>query len=114
MADNFAEICQAAVKAANDAGDKWMTDARVRYRIMDGDREVGRMLDVCGITGLRITDGRTKFYKWVEKQGGKSNVLRHKYSPRQEWGLGEACIGAMLKSLQDAGIKGVSMYSRID
>jgi hypothetical protein len=76
------------------------------------------MLDVCGIVYIQVRDKRTSFAKYlkeIQRNGWNNTVeVHHKYFGRQEWGLGEACYGAALKFLQNAGIKGLSLWSNID
>lgn len=112
--EDFDALVQRAVEAANEAGDQWMACAQPAYAVMDGNRMVGTMLDVCAIVYIRVTDKRTRFAKWLAKKDNQRNILKHKYSFRQEMGLLEASYGAMLKVLEDGGVTGLSLYSRID
>ena len=123
---NFTKLIAQATEAANRAGDEWMAQATPKFRVVERAdplddnspvvRDFGTMLDVCGIVFLKCTDKRTAFAKWLKTVHKDADFVRipHKYTRRQEWGLGEACEGAALKVLTDAGIKGIEFYSRID
>jgi hypothetical protein len=103
MKPNFESLLQQATLAANEAGDKWVNE-----------HPRG---DVCGFGFIELRDNRTRFSKWlkVRQNGYTTSVqLNHKYRGRQEWGLNEACARAGLAVLRDAGIKGLTLYSRID
>ncbi len=116
-----------AVKAANVAGDQWLSTAKPKFNVvqranpLDDNspiiKDYGPMLDVCGHVFIHITDHRTGFSKWITKRqkGYNTSVMvPHKYKMRQEMGLLEACEGAALKVFTNYGIKGIQIYARID
>lgn len=115
---DFDAILKEATEAANAAGDKWVAEhTEPAYAVMNGNQCVGKLLDVCGFGFVQINDKRTAFAKYIKdiQNGYTTSVsLRHKYKGRQEWGLNEATAYAILRVLQSHGIKGVSVYSRID
>jgi len=117
----YRTACQAAINAANEAGDKWMAAATARgpaYAVMNGNTCIDTMLDVCGIVYIQLNDKRSKFVKWATKNGysygGYSLRLPYKYSNRQEMGLQEACCDAAINYLHSVGITNVRLYSHID
>jgi hypothetical protein len=111
-------IVDEAVKAANEAGDKWIAEhTKPAFAVMDGNKQVGTMLDVCGFAYVDITDKRPKFVKWlIQYQDYAGCVhLNHKYRSRQEMGLNEATAEAMLEVFRKHGVeKGFRFFSRID
>lgn len=125
MKTNFEVIMREAVIAANEAGDKWVAEhtrpafAVYNTNVLTGKPVgecLGTMLDVCGFGFVEITDRRTAFAKFIKKTYGsnRSVPIRHKYSGRQEWSLNESTAYAVLGVLNKHGIKGCSVYSRID
>lgn len=115
---DFVKVLDACVVAANEAGDKWVAEhTQPAFAVMEGNRCVGKLLDVCGFGFVQINDKRTAFAKFIKKfQNGYDNAvsINHKYRSRQEWGLNETTAYAIQKVLIDNGIKGTSVYSRID
>ncbi len=114
----YQTVWDTAMTAANAAGDKWVAEhTQPVWGVMDGNRLVGTMLDVCGIVYIRCRDRRNKFWKWCIKTNraySHSLALHHKYRMRQEQGLNEACAYAALQVFSKAGIDCFSVYSRID
>lgn len=118
MSNDYSNILLEATKAANEAGDAWVAaHTRPAFAVMDGNRCVGQLLDVCGFGYVQVDDKRTGFAKWLKKvQDGYNSVVRlnTKYRMRQELGLNEATAYAACAVFQKYGVKGVSVYSRID
>lgn len=115
----FNKILKEATEAANAAGDKWVVEhTKPVWSVRDGaNREVGQLLDVCGFGFIQVKDKRSAFVKYIKEiQNGYDSTIQinSKYRMRQEWSLNEATAYAALKVLQDHGIKGLSVYSRID
>lgn len=123
---DFAAIMKEATQAASDAADKWVSEhTKPIYEVRNADvitgkpygPVLGQMLDLCGIAFVKIDDKRTSFSKYVAKiQNGYNNAVHFggNHSRRQEWGLNEARAYAALGVLTKHGIKGVSVWSRID
>lgn len=117
---SFQTIMKDAENAANLAGDAWMATAKPAWVVVDSQgKNLGYapMLDVCGIVYIRVVDKRTSFAKWLAtRQDGYNNIvlMNHKYKHRQEKSLGEACCRAAIEVMTANGIKGISLYSRID
>lgn len=124
--DPFIAILAAANKAADEAGDEWLKNARPSVQVVqranpfDDTSPIIRayepMLDVCGMAGITIRDRRTIFAKWVKANQGYNGIvhLAHKHKGRQEWGLNDACVLAAFRVLTENGVKGIDTYSRID
>jgi hypothetical protein len=114
----FDAIMKLATNAANDAGDKWMSEhTSPAWAVMNGSQCVGTMLDCCGFGYVRITDKRTAFSKYIKEISNGHNYavhVPHKYRMRQEMGLNEATAWAVYKVLTAHDIKGIDVYSRID
>ena len=115
----FETIIMEATRRANEAGDKWLTE-RLKdsgyIGVFDGNTLVGKMLDCCGIVFIKVTDKRTAFYKWGKENfgWGVSIEIPFKYNQRQEQGLQEACCYAIANYLEQCGLSGFRVYSRID
>lgn len=119
-------LIQKATDAANKAGDIWMAEAKPKYSVHQSDLSgntgtcVGVLLDVCGNAHVKFRDKRTAFYKLFTKYGyirhtGNGVVeIRHKWIPRQEYGLKIACAQAVKKVLDDAGVTGLTIWDYID
>lgn len=119
----FEELITKATKAAEKAGDAWVDAHRDPAWVVTDELTglpVGTMLDVCGFGSIEVRDHRTRFAKWLARKEGRpvSQIhgvyLDHKYRGRQEWSLNEDTARAGLTVLQEAGIKGLRFYSRID
>ena len=115
----FSKILKEATESANKAGDKWIEEhTKPVWSVVDNfGKNVGTLLDVCGFGFVQIKDKRTSFSKYIKDiQNGYDNSiqLNHKYRGRQEWSLNEATAYAIYNTLKSHGIKGLSVYSRID
>lgn len=115
---DFDAIMNEAREAANAAGDKWIAEhTKPAYAVMQGNQVVDTLLDVCGFGFVQVTDKRTSFAKYLKKvQNGYNETiqLNHKHRGRQEWSLNEVTAYAIAGVLRSHGIKGISVYSRID
>lgn len=115
----FQRILVEATKAADAAGDKWW-DARCNkpYDPKFSSDHFG-MFDLCGFAFINIRDRRSRFMKWYGKTYPEYARIGHihipyKYQPRQELGLRETCCRAALTVLQENGVTGLDLYSRVD
>jgi len=114
---DFKEAIDAASKAAQKAGDEWLANAKPKY-VVEG-YEDSPLLDLCGNSHVRVTDGRTKFAKYLKDFDDRCSAvtvpLDTIYQGRQEFGLKEAMAKAALKVLfEDYGIKKLRIWSYID
>jgi hypothetical protein len=99
----FRTVWDAAIKAANEAGDKWVAKGQGWFP--------------CGFGYVKILDRRTEFYRWYKKNIDDATWclhIPHKYTNRQELCLAVACSEAALDVFRKAGITGLGLYSNID
>lgn len=117
------EIINAARKAADAAGDKWMTDALSKgpkYSIVDSftNQHLGTMLDSCGNAHLQFKDKRTANYKAFKKANltRSSGVIciGDKFQSYQEYGLHMACATAAKAIFLQYGILDIRIFEYID
>jgi hypothetical protein len=122
------EMITLAIIAANEAGDKWIENAKPRYAFssvdFDGNKIPGQrsdiMLDVCGNAHVKFRDRRSAMYKAFKKAGHIRNTesgvieILHAYRPRQEYGLRVACATAAKAKLEELGVTGLQVWSYID
>jgi hypothetical protein len=116
---DFKNIFDKAVVAANAAGDKWWSEhCEIPYDPSKSASFFG-MLDLCGFATLQVTDKRTSFYKWYTKTFPERHVthsiyIPYKYQARQDLGLREACVRGAKEVFDEHGIKGLSVWTRVD
>jgi len=112
----FENAIKDASEAAQKAGDEWMANAQPKYVVIG--YEDSPMLDLCGNAHIQVTDGRTKFGKYLKQDSWKSNItvpLNTSYSGRQEYGLKVAMAEAALKVLTEKySLKKLRVWSYID
>lgn len=117
------EIFTEAFIAAEKAGEEWMKNATIKYKVVDSfsGKEVGELLDCCGNAWIRGIDKRSKFFKWYVKEFCHTDydkkyasfAIKTKYFFRQEMGLHVAMMNAACKVLNENSIK-CYVYSYID
>ncbi len=119
--EKFAEIFAQANLAADAAGQKWLSAALAagpKYAVMEGGREIDRMLDVCGFGWCILRDKRHAFHKWLTKNHGQrytgySIPIYSDLKRRQEMGLMEAMAEAAAEVYNQNGIP-CRVETRID
>ena len=116
---DYVKIYLNASQAANDAGADWLKQSQIKYLVTDGTRKVvDTMLDICGNAEVEFKDRRSAHFKAFKKMDlifcDRVLDMNHDYKSNQELGLKRACAAAALKSLSDAGITGLRIWSYVD
>jgi len=124
---DISEIMREAVKAADEAGRAWLTNALDRrtptaFDVIDSStgKRVGTLLDNCGSAYLKFKDRRRKEYRAFKAAGFILNdrtgtiSIDYFYHRRHEHSLHVCCLSAALVSLQENGITGLSLVDYID
>jgi len=112
----FEKAIEDASQAGQKAGDEWMKNAKPKYVVVG--YEDTPMLDLCGNAHVRVTDGRTKFAKYLKQDSWKSTItvpITTTYRMRQEHGLQLAIAKAALEVLTTKyGFKNLRIWDYID
>ncbi len=105
-----------------------LQNAGPKHAVMDGDRCVGQLLDLCGFANVHLNSARGKFFQLAKKLSKKRQELRfncdnHYYgggwfsvydaSMRQEMSVNVASCMAMVSVLSGYGIE-ARVESRLD
>jgi hypothetical protein len=131
-ANKIISLVKEAQKLGRQAGEKQynhLLEQGNKWKVMDGEREIDRMLDVCGIGMLRVP-GKSEIVKAFKKIGTKtdnqlvvqdvdSKMLIYKQDKgygmilwltnRQEMSVNGAAVDAVADFLTE---KGLECYSR--
>lgn len=121
--EEFKKIVNESIQAANEAGDKWLENAKPKYVVMENDKPKDILLGNCGFAYIFLKDRRNKtIAQYVDRWNLENRGLVDKYclriqfkyfmSPYME--LKEECLNAANEVFKKYGIDNFIVRSTID